>query len=446
MQNICVIGTGYVGLVTALGLAEFGNTVVAVDNNAEKIHQLKLGQTPIFEPGVQEMLQKYSDSPQLRFETDIASALAGSTVIFIAVGTPMDNKGRADLQYVNEVINAISTNLSTYALIVTKSTVPVGTNNYIKDKLAQLTGKEAGTDFDIVSNPEFLREGRALEDFLHPDRVIIGHETVKARTIMMDTYRPLQLRSVSFLHCSLESAELIKYATNSFLAAKIAFINEMANLSEAVGANVDDISTALGLDSRISPHFLKPGPGYGGSCFPKDTRALVRMANEYDADVTIVKSVIEANENQKKRMIKKLLTLFNTATTKKQGLAGKTVTLLGLAFKPETDDVRESPAISIVRELIVYGAIVHACDPQSVDNFARIFPNIRYFSNVYAAAENTDALMVLTEWNEFRNVNFARLKNCMRGNVILDTRNVLDSEEARKHGFHFQGVGKNYTF
>lgn len=451
-KKICVVGTGYVGLVTAIGLAEFGNTVTAVDTDTDKIDQLNAGKSPIYEPDLEGYLKKYTtdstaDDPaadRLRFSSDVSAALANSDVIFIAVGTPMDKEGRADLRYVNQVVNEIARNFAVYKLVVIKSTVPVGTNAYIRKQLAEKTGRKSGEDFDIVSNPEFLREGRALEDVFQPDRIVIGYETRRARDIMADIYRDLLDKEVPFQWCRLESAELIKYASNAFLATKIAFINEIANLADSVGADINEISHAIGLDSRIGTQYLIPGPGYGGSCFPKDTRALTRIASDYNTRLSIVDTVIESNERQKEHMVEKLLALFGTSLVQKQALQGRNVAVLGLAFKKETDDVRESPAIVIVKELKLHGAVVRAYDPQAMANFKRMFPDIHYGSDMYATAENADALLVLTEWDEFRGLDLSRLKGAMRGNAILDTRNILDPAQAHKEGFRYRGVGRSF--
>ena len=440
-KKICVIGVGHIGIVVSIGLADFGNTVIAVDRDEARIDQFKAGHSPIYEPGVEEYLKKHSNSEGLRFSSDISIGIAASDVIFIAVGTPIAGDGHTDLRYVNQATEDIAANLSSYKLIVLKSTVPVGSNASIKRQLEEKTGKKAGKDFDIVSNPEFLKEGQALQDFFHPDRVIIGCENSRARDTMADLYRPLQSKSIPFVWCNLETAELIKYANNVFLATKIAFINEIANLSETVGADTHKIREAMGLDVRISPGFLNPGPGYGGSCFPKDAIALIRTAEEYGFNMSIVKAVMLANEYQKKRMVEKLLALFQLPISKKQVLKGKTIGVLGLAFKQKTSDVRESPAIAIIKQLIQYGARVQAYDPQAMDNFSQIFSDIQYCDDTYSAAEDTDAILLLTEWDEFQTIDLRHLKQIMRGNIILDTRNLLDPVQAHKQGFLYQGVG-----
>ena len=467
-RKICVVGTGYVGLITSIGFADFGNSVTAVDKDSEKIKLLRTGRCPIYEPGVEKYLRRHSASQRLQFSTDIASQLTDCTVIVIAVGTPMDSKGDADLCYIDQVLESIAPSLghkdSAYQVIIVKSTVPVGTNRKIRNDLERMTGKKAGKDFDVVSNPEFLREGRALDDFLHPDRVVIGCEHVRAREVLSDIYRPLEKQSIPLVWCDLETAELIKYTGNAFLAAKIAFINEIANFAEAVGANIHQISKAVGMDFRISPAFLQPGPGYGGSCFPKDTRALIRMGEDCGVDMSIIRTVVAANEYQKKRMVDKLCVLFELQSSSWQDrgtdsvksalagakdhapdgalLKGKTIALCGLAFKQGTDDIRESSAIAIVQQLLDYGALVRAYDPQAMDNFAQVFSEITYCRDAYVAAEQADAMMVVTEWDEFRALNLQRLKEIMRGNIILDTRNILEPENAAEQGFVYQGVGR----
>ena len=431
-NKICVVGTGYVGLIAAVGLSDFGNSVVGVDLNEEKINLLKQGKSPIYEPGVEDYLKRNLESGRLSFTTEIEKTIQDSSVIFIAVGTPEKENEEADLSYVEAVVNTIAENLNDYKVIVTKSTVPVGTNRWIKELLSEKTG---GNNFDVVSNPEFLREGRATQDFFHPDRTVIGYESEKAKEIMFNVYRTLNVTSVPFVWCSLETAELIKYASNAFLATKITFINEIANLSEAVGADIHQVAGSMGMDGRISSKFLHPGPGYGGSCFPKDTKAIASFGKKYGVKMNLIESVISTNEIQKKRMVEKVKNLMGT-------LRGKTIAVLGLAFKQQTDDIRESSAITIIREIIDEGGIVQAHDPKAMDNFSKIFPDIMYCHTAYDAVKNADAMIILTEWNEYRGLDLSEIKSRMRGNILLDTRNLLEPEIVKEIGFIYEGVGR----
>jgi len=385
--NIAVIGTGYVGLVTGVGLADFGNKVICVDIDKAKIDMLNRGQIPIYEPGLKEILDKNVREGRLSFSTDIANTIQKSEVIFIGVGTPPKENGEADLSYVESAIESIAKNLNNYKVIVTKSTVPIGTNCWIKKKIIEKSGK---TNFDVISNPEFLREGKAVHDFFHPDRVVIGYDSEKAKEIMKDVYRSLYLIETPFVFCNLETAELIKYASNAFLATKITFINQIANLCEAVGADVHIVAKAMGMDGRISPKFLHPGPGYGGSCFPKDTKALVQIGKKHGVNMSLVNEVIRANEEQKRRMVTKLEKILGD-------LKEKTIGILGLAFKAETDDMRESPAIVIINELLKKGAKIKAHDPQAEENARKVFgDSIKYYDNEYKVLKDIDALVILT--------------------------------------------------
>lgn len=432
-RKIAVIGTGYVGLVTGVGLSDFGNKVICVDIDKVKIDMLNHGQIPIYEPGLKEILDKNFREGRLFFSTDIEGAIQKSEVIFIAVGTPPKENGEADLSYVESVVESIAKNLNDYKVVVTKSTVPIGTNRWIKEQIIEKFGK---TNFDVVSNPEFLREGKAVHDFFHPDRIVIGYESEKAKEIMKDVYRSLYLIETPFVFCNLETAELIKYASNAFLATKITFINQIANLCEAVGADVHVVAKAMGMDGRISPKFLHPGPGYGGSCFPKDTKALVQIGKKYGIEMSLVNEVIRANEEQKKRMVVKLERMLGD-------LEGKTIGILGLAFKAETDDMRESPAIVIINELLKKGAKIKAHDPQAEENARKIFGgSIEYHDNEYKAIKDIDALIILTEWNQYRGLDLEITKKLMKGNVILDARNLLNRDEATKLEFKYEGVGR----
>ena len=431
-NKICVVGTGYVGLIAAVGLSDFGNTVVGVDLNEDKINMLKEGKSPIYEPGVEDYLNRNLESGRLTFTTDIAAAIQDSGVVFIAVGTPSDENGEADLSFVEAVVTTIAENLNDYKVIVTKSTVPVGTNRWIKGLLEEKTG---GNNFDVVSNPEFLREGRATQDFFHPDRTVIGYESEKAKEVMFNVYRTLNVTSTPFVWCSLETAELIKYASNAFLATKITYINEIANLAEAVGADIHQVSKSMGMDGRISPKFLHPGPGYGGSCFPKDTKAIASFGLKYGVKMNLIESVIETNELQKKRMVEKLKTLVGS-------LDGKTIAVLGLAFKQQTDDIRESSALTIVDEILSNNGKVQAHDPKAMDNFAEIYPDIMYCHTAYDAVKGADAVMIITEWNEYRGLDLKKVKESMPGNILIDTRNLLEPELVKEAGFVYEGVGR----
>ena len=430
---ITTIGTGYVGLVTAVGLADFGNEVIGVDIDKEKIEKLKRGIPPIYEPGIEEYLRRNLKSGRLSFTSDIESAIKEADVVFIAVGTPSKDDGDVDLSQVENAVKTIAKNLNKYKIIVTKSTVPVGTNRWIYNTIREISGTD---NFDVVSNPEFLREGKAVYDFFHPDKVVIGYESERVKEVLIDIYRPLYLIETPFVFCNWETAELIKYANNAFLATKITFINQMANLAEEVGADIHVIAKAMGMDGRISPKFLHPGPGFGGSCFPKDTKALVKIGEKHGVDMSLIKEVIRANENQKLRMVMKLKRNVGD-------LKGKVITVLGLAFKAETDDMRESPAITIINKLLEEGAKVKAHDPKAIENARKIFGDkVEYYDDEYEAAENSDAVMIVTEWNEYRNLNLQRLKEVMRGNVIVDCRNVLVPEKTRKLGLVYEGVGR----
>ncbi len=431
-KKICVIGTGYVGLIASVGLADFGNEVIGVDIDKDKVALLNSGVSPIYEPGVERYLRRNLESGRVRFSVDLAGSIQSSEVIFIAVGTPPKDNGEADLSFVESVTKSIADNLNDYKVIVTKSTVPVGTNRWIKDRIFKLAPDK---DFDVVSNPEFLREGKAAQDFFHPDRTVVGYESERAKEVMFEVYRSLNLISVPFVWCSLETAELIKYASNAFLATKITFINQMANLAETVGADIHTIAKTMGMDGRISPKFLHPGPGYGGSCFPKDTMAVVQTGDKYGVDMSLIRCVIDANDRQKDRMVEKLKKLAGN-------LKGKTVAVLGLAFKAETDDVRDTPAFNIVDGILKERAKVQAHDPQAMDNFAKVYPDVQYCHSEFDAIKGADALVLVTEWNEYRNLNLDKAKALMKGNIILDTRNLLDLELAKKKGFIIEGVGK----
>lgn len=433
-KKITVIGTGYVGLVAAVGLADFGNSLIGVDIDKTKVNKLNKGIPTIYEPGIGEYLLRNIQAGRLHFTSDIGEGIRKSEVIFIAVGTPPKDEGDVDLSQIESVVDSISSHISSYKIIVTKSTVPIGTNRWIKETLKK---KSSFHDFDIVSNPEFLREGKALHDFFHPDRIIVGYETERAREYMDDVYRPLYLIQTPFVWCDIETAELIKYASNTFLATKITFINQMANLADAINADIHIIAKAMGMDGRISSKFLHPGPGYGGSCFPKDTKALIHIGESVGVDMSLVREVVRANERQKDLMVDKLKSLLGT-------LHGKTITLLGLAFKAETDDIRDSPAINIVEKLMKAGAAIKAHDPKGIENFKKFYPGftVSYFKNEFEAINGADAIIICTEWNEYRNLNLEIAKKIMKGNVIFDTRNVLDNDHAKEMGFVYKGLGR----
>jgi UDPglucose 6-dehydrogenase len=434
MKNITIIGTGYVGLVTGVGLSEFGNKVICVDINQSKINDLNAGKVPIYEPGLLDLIRKNVNSERLFFSSDIASSIKESEVIIIAVGTPQSKNGSADLKYVFDALDSISENLNSYKVIVTKSTVPIGTGEKIITKLKKKY--EDNIDFDYVSNPEFLREGSAVKDFLWPDRVIIGTNNEKALQIMRDIYRPLYINKNPIQRTAVETSEMIKYASNSFLALKISFINEIANLCESVGADVHDVAIAMGKDGRISDKFLHPGPGFGGSCFPKDLEALLSLSKEHSVTMETLQAAIKANRNQKERIGEKLDRLVSG------GIKGKKIAILGLTFKANTDDVRESSTIDLIKFILNQGGFVNAYDPIANESMAKIFNDIHYFDNVYDAICEVDALVIMTEWNEFLALDLNRIKKSMRNNYVLDTRNILNMKELSEQGFVYDNIGR----
>jgi len=432
-KNICVIGVGYVGLATAIGLADFGNYVIAIDIDQSKIQQLQNGNMIIYEQGLQELLTRNTSANRLKFTNSLKDALDNSEVVFIAVGTPENGNGdgAVDIQYVENAVNDVIQNSNSYKVLVIKSTVPVGYNRKVNERI-----KKANRDMDVVSNPEFLREGKAVYDFFHPDRVVIGTDSEKAKEIMRDVYRTLNRINVPFLWTDWESAELIKYASNGFLAIKIAYINQLACLAEQIGADIISIAKGMGMDGRIGPKFLHAGPGYGGSCFPKDTKALSAIAHQFGVPITIIDAVIEANKKQKMRIVERL-------KKRMPNISGKTIGILGLAFKAETDDIRESPAIDIVNELLKLGAIVKVHDPQAMHNFKEKYGDkVSYCNNEYEASKDADALLILTEWNEYRSLDLRRIKSAMKSPYIFDTRNVLDRDELNELGFSFDLIGQ----
>ncbi len=432
-MDICVVGTGYVGLVTGTCFAELGVTVKCVDNDQAKIKLLKDGGVPIYEPGLQEMIRKNTAEGRLSFTTDIAEAIAESLVVFIAVGTPQGDDGSADLKYVYQVAETIGRDMTSYKAIVTKSTVPVGTGERIREIVERNQKKKI--DFDVVSNPEFLREGSAIEDFMRPDRVVIGTESKRASDIMKELYTPLYLIEAPIILTDVPTAEMIKYASNAFLATKISFINEMANLCERVGANVQMVAKGMGMDNRIGPKFLHAGPGFGGSCFPKDTQALAKIAENSGYDFQIVKAVIQVNERQREIMTDKVVRVLGGEAR------GKTVACLGLTFKPNTDDIREAPAEKILGRLADLGARIKAFDPAGMEAMKKVLDRIEYTSDAYQAAEGADCLILMTEWNQFRNLDLNRLKEVMASPVMIDLRNVYKPDRLKEAGFTYHGVG-----
>jgi UDPglucose 6-dehydrogenase len=432
-MHIAVIGTGYVGLVTGACFAEFGVDVTCVDIDGEKIARLIAGEMPIYEPGLEQLVSKNVQSGRLRFTTDLKQAVEQALVIFLAVGTPPKKDGSPDLSFVETAAGSIAEYMNGYKVIVTKSTVPIGTGEYLRKLIRE--NLKSRLNFGIVSNPEFLREGAAINDFMRPDRVVIGSRDEEAIAIMRDLYRPLYLIEAPFVLTSLEAAELTKYAANAFLATKISFINEIANLCESIGCDVHDVARAIGMDRRIGSKFLHPGPGFGGSCFPKDTQALASVAREFGRDSMIVDAVIEVNRRQRQAMVPKIEELVGD-------LKGKTIAILGLAFKPETDDMREAPAIDIIAGLLERGAIVRAYDPVAMSEAAKVLPKVNYADDEYEAVSGADALVFVTEWNQFRALDMSRIRDLMSSPRIADLRNIYDPADMRELGFEYVGVGR----
>ena len=434
-MRIAVVGTGYVGLVSGVCLSDFGHQVTCVDRDPAKLDALSQGRVPIFEPGLEALMAKNAAAGRLRFSADLAGAVAGAEAVFIAVGTPSRRgDGHADLSHVMQAAREIAGALSGPTVVVTKSTVPVGTNRRVAEEIRAANPK---AEFDVASNPEFLREGAAIEDFMRPDRVVVGVETDRAREVMAEVYRPLYLRDFPIVFTGLETAEMIKYAANAFLATKITFINEIATLCERVGADVRGVARGIGLDGRIGSKFLHPGPGYGGSCFPKDTRALARIGQEAGVPMRITETVIEVNEAVKRRMVEKVLDLCEGTVN------GKAVAVLGVTFKPNTDDMREAPSLTIVPALVGGGAQVRVVDPQGRREGRSLLPGVIWHDDPYAAAEGAEALVILTEWNEFRALDLTRLAGVMKTPRMADLRNIYPPEEVRAAGFAAHtGVGR----
>jgi len=431
--EIAVIGTGYVGLVTGAGLADFGNDVVCVDIDEKKIDALRKGVIPIYEPGLDNLVSKNVAEGRLRFTTNLAEAIGNSRAIFIAVGTPPKPDGSADLRYVEEVARSIAEHMGGPKLVITKSTVPIGTGEMI-DRIIKERGN--GHKASIVSNPEFLREGSAIEDFMRPDRVVIGASDEESVALMKEIYAPLHSLEIPFVVTNVVSSELIKYAANGFLATKITFINEIAQVCERVGADVHDVAIGMGLDSRIGPKFLQAGPGFGGSCFPKDTSSMADIARRQGYDFQIMEAVLRVNDDIKQRMVEKIANALGG------DVAGKTIAILGLAFKPETDDMRDSPTIPIIKGLQQRGAKIRAYDPQSMENAKNIFDDIVYCDDAYQTAQDADALVIATEWNEFRALNLNKIGAALKQPVVVDLRNVYDPKRMHTGGFRYTSVGR----
>ncbi len=434
-MRIAVIGTGYVGLVSGVCFSDFGHEVICVDKDPAKIAKLEEGLVPIYEPGLEALMAKNVEAGRLSFTGDLKQAMAGAQAIFIAVGTPTRRgDGHADLSYVMAAAEEIAANLTDYAVIVTKSTVPVGTNRKVKQTIAKANPE---AQFDVASNPEFLREGAALDDFMKPDRVVVGVQNERAAEVMQEIYRPLYLRDFPIVITDLESAEMIKYAANAFLATKITFINEIAALCERVGADIKQVSKGIGLDGRIGNKFLHAGPGYGGSCFPKDTSALARIGQEHGMPMRITETVMSVNEAVKRRMIDKVLDLCGGSVN------GKTIAVLGVTFKPMTDDMREAPALTIVPALVGGGARVRVVDPQGRREGEALLPGVQWVEDPYKAAQNADAVVLLTEWNEFRALDLKRLARKMAAPRMADLRNIYSPRDAKRAGFEaYVAVGR----
>jgi len=434
MKNIAVVGTGYVGLVTGAGISDFGSKVCCLDIDKEKIKLLNKGEIPIYEPGLKALVHRNVKSKRLTFSNDIEESIRCAEVIFIAVGTPEQKSGKADISAVLQVAESIGKNLNNYKVICTKSTVPVGTGKQIIDVINK--NNQNNIQFDYCSNPEFLREGKAVSDFLRPDRVVLGVSSKKAYDYMKNIYRPLYINKTPLINTTIETAEMIKYAANAFLALKISYINEVANLCDEIGADINVVSEALGSDGRISPKFLHPGPGFGGSCFPKDTKALVQVAKKYELNMYTVDAAIKTNNYQRIRMFNKIEDLLEG------NLKNKKIAVLGLSFKQETDDVRESAAIDIILELINREVSIKAYDPVANDSMKKLIPDIEYKLNWQSAVKECDAVIIMTEWNEFRGMNLEELKELMFTPIILDTRNILNISELKRLEFKFDNVGR----
>lgn len=432
-MHIAVIGTGYVGLVTGACFAEFGVDVTCVDVDKVKIENLQKGIIPIYEPGLDQIVEKNTRAGRLHFTTDIGAAVEQALVVFLAVGTPPQADGSPNMSFYQQAAKDVAEAMNGYKVLVTKSTVPIGTGKWLREFVS--SNMRTHSNFGVASNPEFLREGAAIDDFMRPDRVVIGSNEEDAIAIMKDLYRPLYLIETPIVITSLEAAELIKYAANAFLATKITFINEVANLCDAIGCDVHDVARGIGMDNRIGRKFLHPGPGYGGSCFPKDTRALTTVADQFGVETRIVDAVIEANERQRDAMLPKIERLVGD-------LKGKHIGVLGLSFKPETDDMRESPAIDIIHSMIDRGATVKAFDPVAMDEAKHFLNGIEYAADEYDAIKGADALVIITEWNQFRALDMGRVKQLLNAPRIADLRNIYEPGDMRELGFEYVGVGR----
>ncbi|MGQ3674135.1 UDP-glucose dehydrogenase family protein [Xanthobacter sp. TB0139] len=433
-MRILMIGSGYVGLVSGVCFADFGHDVVCMDKDAAKIEALRAGRMPIYEPGLDALVETNVKAGRLSFTTELVESVAEADVVFIAVGTPSRRgDGHADLSYVYAAAREIAAAVKGFTVVVTKSTVPVGTGDEV-ERIIRETNPEA--DVAVVSNPEFLREGAAIEDFKRPDRIVVGLHDARAKEVMTEVYRPLYLNQAPMLFTSRRTSELIKYAANAFLALKITYINEIADLCEQVGANVQEVARGIGLDGRIGSKFLHAGPGYGGSCFPKDTLALVKTAQDHDSPIRLIETTVSINEQRKEAMARKVVRAL-------QGdVRGKRIAILGLTFKPNTDDMRDSPAISIIRSLQDHGAQIAAYDPEGMENARKVMDNVLYAEGPYEAAEGAEAVVIVTEWNQFRALDLARLKGLMGHPVLVDLRNIYRAEEVTRHGFVYESVGR----
>ncbi|MEM6670255.1 MAG: UDP-glucose/GDP-mannose dehydrogenase family protein [Pseudomonadota bacterium] len=433
-MRIAMIGSGYVGLVSGVCFSDFGHNVVCVDIDERKIEKLNRGEAPIFEPGLEKLMRTNAEAGRLTFSSDLAASVANADAVFIAVGTPMRRgDGHADLSYIFSAAEQVAEAIQDYTVVVTKSTVPVGTNRKVKDAIL---AKNPDAKFDVASNPEFLREGAAIEDFMRPDRVVVGVETTEAEDVLREIYRPLFIRETPMVVTTLETAEMIKYAANAFLATKITFINEMADLCERVDANVQDVAKGMGLDGRIGSKFLHAGPGYGGSCFPKDTLALVRTAEQSGAPTRIVDTVVKVNDARKRKMAEKIIAACGGS------VEGKRIGVLGVTFKPNTDDMREAPSLVILPLLMEQGASVIACDPEGRKEGEPMMPGVEWTEDPYETARNADALVILTEWNQFRAMDLDRIREMLKEPVLVDLRNVYRPEEAERAGLSYVSVGR----
>ncbi|AFX98339.1 nucleotide sugar dehydrogenase family protein [Candidatus Endolissoclinum faulkneri L2] len=435
-MRIAIIGVGYVGLVTGACFSEFGVEVVCVDKDVEKIRMLQEGKISIFEPGLEDLVVNNVKAWRLFFTTDIAEGVSSCDAVFIAVGTPPSrlSDGHADLSFVYSAATEIADNIAEYTVIITKSTVPVGTSRKVEHIIRE---RCPNCDFDVCSNPEFLREGVAIDDFMHPDRVVIGASNDRSREVMRQIYRPLLLTETPIFFTELETSEMIKYASNTFLATKITFINEMADLCERMGVDVHEVALGIGLDDRIGHKFLHPGPGYGGSCLPKDAMALIKTAQHYDSPLRIIETVVDINSKRKKAMAARIVDAIGGS------VAGKTITLLGLTFKSNTDDLRNSPALDIVPELVKAGAIVHGYDPEGIDEAIKLLPEIKYYQNAYEAMDGADAVAIITEWSEFRALDVFRIKSMLKTPVMIDLRNIYDPQVMKDVGITYICIGRN---